>query len=126
LLTRLNEGSAYAQGYAYDICLLAVGKFPNTIPGLIQWALHTVESWCGELGLSVNPEKAGLVAFTRERNPPGFFEPGLLGKTLHCSMSFKYLGVILDSHLTLKEHLNVKVKKARCGPAGGPVVRRGP
>ena len=103
-------------------CLLAVGKFPKAVPGLIQWALHTVESWCGELGLSVNPEKTGLVAFTRKRKLPGFFEPRLFGKTLHCSMSVKYLGVILDSRLTWKEHLNVKVKKARYGPAGGPVV----
>jgi len=43
LLVRLNEGSVYAPGYADDICLLEVGKFPNTVSGLIQWALHTVE-----------------------------------------------------------------------------------
>jgi hypothetical protein len=55
-LVRLNEGSVYAQGYADDICLLAVGKFPNTVSGLIQWPLHTVELWCGGLGLSVNPD----------------------------------------------------------------------
>jgi len=42
LLVRLNEGSVYAQGYVDDICLLAVGKFPNMVSGLIQWALHTV------------------------------------------------------------------------------------
>jgi hypothetical protein len=65
----------YAQGYADEICLLAVGKFPNTISGLIQWALCTVEAWCGELGLSVNPDKTGLVAFTRRRKLSGFFEP---------------------------------------------------
>jgi hypothetical protein len=39
LLTRLNEGGIYAQGYADDICLLEVGKFPKTVSGLIQWAL---------------------------------------------------------------------------------------
>jgi hypothetical protein len=42
LLTRLGEGGIYAQGYADDICLLAVGKLLNTVSGLIQWALHTV------------------------------------------------------------------------------------
>ena len=100
LLVRLNEGSVYAQVYADDICLLAVGKFPNTVSGLIQWALHTVEEWCGSLGLSVNPDKTGLVAFTRKRKLPGFFEPRLFGKILQRSMSIKYLGVILDSRLT--------------------------
>jgi len=67
LLVRLNEGSVYAQGYADDICFIAVGKFPNTVSGLIQWALHTVELWSAGLGLLVNPDKTGLVAFTRKR-----------------------------------------------------------
>ena len=47
LLEKLNKGSVYAQGYADDICLLAVGKFSSMVSGLIQWALHTVELWCG-------------------------------------------------------------------------------
>jgi hypothetical protein len=46
---------------ADDICLLAVGKFPNVVSGLIQWALHTVEMWFDELGLSVNPDKTGML-----------------------------------------------------------------
>ena len=33
LLTRIRGGGVYAQGYADDICLLAVGKFP--VSGLI-------------------------------------------------------------------------------------------
>jgi len=93
-------------------CLLAVGKFPNTVSGLTQWALHTVETWCDGLGLSVNSDKTGLVAFTR-RNLPEFFEPRLFGRTVHRSMSVKYLGVILGSWLTWKEHVDVKVKKAQ-------------
>jgi len=67
LLARLCGGVLYAQGYADDICLLAVGKFPNKVSGLIQWALSTVEVWCAYLGLSVNPDKTGLVAFTRRK-----------------------------------------------------------
>ena len=90
-------------------CLLAVGKFPNTVSGLIQWATHTVEEWCSGLCLSVNPDKTGLVPFTRKRTLPGFFEPRLFGKTLQRFMSVKYLGVILDSRLTWKEHMDVKV-----------------
>jgi hypothetical protein len=35
------------------------------VAGLMQWALHTIETWCDEVGLSVNPEKSGLVVFTR-------------------------------------------------------------
>jgi hypothetical protein len=60
-------------------CLLTVGKFPNTVSGLMQWALLTIEIWCNEVGLSVNPNKTGLVAFTRKRKLKGFFEPQSLG-----------------------------------------------
>jgi hypothetical protein len=54
----------YAEGYSDDICLLAVGKFPNAVSGLMQWALHSVEMSCDGHGLSVNPDNTGLVAFT--------------------------------------------------------------
>jgi hypothetical protein len=59
-----------------------VGKFPNTVSGLIQWALHTVETWCDELGLPVNPDKTALAAFVRRRKLPGFFEPRLFWDNL--------------------------------------------
>jgi hypothetical protein len=52
-------------------------------------ALHTVEMWCDELGLSVNPDKTGLVAITRRRKLAGLFEPRLYGTTLCRPMSVK-------------------------------------
>ena len=99
-LASLNEGGVFTQGYADGISLVAVGKFPNMVSGLMQWALHAVEAWCDELGLSINPDRTGLVVFTRRRKLLGFFEPHLFGRNLHPSMSVKYLGMILDSRLT--------------------------
>jgi hypothetical protein len=95
------------------ICLLAVGKFPNTVSGLIQWALLSVEEWCGEHGLTVNPGTTGLDAINRKRKLPGFFVPKFFGVPLQCSRSIKYLGVILDARLTWKEHIEMRVGKAR-------------
>ena len=112
LIARLSMGGVHCQGYADDICLLAVGKFPNTMLELMQRALHTVEIWCGKVSLSVNPDKTNPVVFTRKRKLPGFFEPLFFGVTLHCSELVKYLGVILDFRLTWGEHVNFKVKKA--------------
>ena len=93
-------------------CLLVVGKFPDTVSGLMQWALLTLETWCNKVGLSVNPNKTGLVAFTRKRKLQGFFEPEFFGVKLSLSGPVKYLGVILDSQLTWREHVGIKVMKA--------------
>jgi len=126
LLARLSGSVVFIQGYAVDICLLAVGKFPNTVSGLMQWALSTVETWCNEVGLSVNSDETELVAFTGKRKLSGFFEPQFLGVKLSLSESVKYLWVVLDSQLTWREHVEVKVRKAHsllwtCGRVCGAV-----
>jgi hypothetical protein len=72
-------------------CLLAVGKFPNTVSGLMQWALHSVEAWCDGHDLSVNPDMTGFVVLTQIRKLPGLFDPHLFGTTLRCSTMTKYL-----------------------------------
>jgi hypothetical protein len=99
LIARFSVGRIYCKDYAADICLLAVGEFPNTVSELMQRALYTVETWCGKVGLSVNPDKTKLVVFTK-RKLFGFFEPLVLGVTLHHSESVRHLGVTLDSWLT--------------------------
>jgi hypothetical protein len=72
-----------------DICLLVVGKFPNTVSGLMHWALHMVVKWCNEVRLLVNTDKTELVVFTRRRKLPGFFEPHIFWVTLSCCRSVK-------------------------------------
>jgi len=89
-----------------------VGKFKNTISGLMQWALLTVETWCKEVELSVNPDKTGFFVFTKKRKCQGFNEPQIFWVKLSISESVKYLGVILDSQLTWTTHEEVKVRKA--------------
>jgi hypothetical protein len=37
LIARLNGGRIHTQGYVDDICLLLVGKFPNTVSGFISY-----------------------------------------------------------------------------------------
>jgi hypothetical protein len=112
LLARLSGNGLLIQGYADDIRLLAVGKFPNTISGPMQRALLTVQIWCNEVGLSVNPDKTGLRTFTRKSKLPGFYEPYFFGVKSNLSGSVKYLGVILDCRLTWREHVDVEMWKA--------------
>jgi len=86
-------------------------RLSQNISGFMQWDLHTVETWCEKVSLSVNPDKTELV-FIRKRKLPGFFEPHFFVVTLQHSMSVKYLRVVLDSWLSEREHVDVKVKKA--------------
>jgi hypothetical protein len=86
LIARLNEGGVHTQGYADDIFLLAVGRFPDTVLEHRQWVLHNVEIFCGEVGLSVNPDKTEIVVFTGKWKLPGFFDPLFFGVTLHRSV----------------------------------------
>jgi hypothetical protein len=44
LKARINGGGIYIQGYADDMCLLAVGKFPNSI-----WAHTMSPSYCRDV-----------------------------------------------------------------------------
>jgi hypothetical protein len=81
-IARLCGGGIHILGYVDDICLLVVGKFPNMVSGLMQWALHTIETWSNKVGLLVNPNKTEFIVFTRRRKLPGFSEPHSLGVTL--------------------------------------------
>ena len=60
----------------------------------------------------VNPDNARLIVFTRKRKLPGFFAPHFFGVTLRCCVLVKYLKVVLDSWLTWREHVDIKVMKA--------------
>jgi hypothetical protein len=74
LTTRLGGSGIYILKGKQMTCLLAVGKFANTVSELMQWAFLTVETWCNEVGLSVNSDKTEPVAFIRKRKLPGLFE----------------------------------------------------
>ena len=129
-IASFNGGEIHTQGDEDGICLLAVRKFPNTVSWLIQWAFHTVEIWCDKVGLSINPDMIELAVFTR-RKRPGFFEPHFFGVTLHYSMLVKYPRVVLDSLLTWRVHMDVRIRKAHsllwtCRRACGVMWRLSP
>ena len=94
--------------------LAAVGKFAKPVSEFVQCALHTVEEWCDEVGLSVNLDKTELIEFTRIWKLPRLFKPRFCGggAYLRRCISVKYLGVLLDSRPTWREHVDVTVRKA--------------
>ena len=54
----------------------------QTVLGLMQWALLTIEKWCNKVGLLVNPDNTELIVFTRRRKLSFFYEPHIFYVTL--------------------------------------------
>ena len=105
LLTKLNESGYLAIGYADDIAILISGAYEEVILSLMNSVFRILEKWCGETGLSVNPEKTGLVLFTNKKRTSLVNLPKIFGVELSMKTNFKYLGVILDNKLNWKDHI---------------------
>jgi ribonuclease HI len=78
----------------------------------MQLALTTAHRWCTTEGLSINPKKTTLVAFTR-RLKYKLKAPVMAGQELVLTNSIKYLGVVFDQKLTWSLHLEQVINKAR-------------
>src|SRR3978361_2175996 len=78
----------------------------------MQGALNIVEKWCTERSLSVNPAKTEMVLFTKKRKLDNMILPKIKETRVCLKKEVKYLGVVLDSKLNWKRHLEVKTSKA--------------
>lgn len=56
----------------------------NTVTGLTQRVIYTLQEWRGEIGFSVNTNKTDLVVFQRKMGLAGLSEHQVFGAALHC------------------------------------------
>jgi hypothetical protein len=70
-----------------------------------------VQNWCDEIKLNINADKTSMVLFTK-RNLEGFFALKLFDTEQILNNQVKYLGVILDSKLSWKFHIDNRTQKA--------------
>ena len=86
-------------GYADDH-LVSSGS-----PRQLREATNVVKSWSKEYNIHLNPSKCGILEI-----PPKYgdrsLEPGTMFEGLPVVVSYKYLGVWVDSKLSPQEHLN--------------------
>ena len=73
----------------------------------INKVIHELEA----IGYTVNAEKTQAVLFTKNKKIAEF-KLIIKGKTIYTGPFAKYLGIILDKHLTFKIHLDERRTKA--------------
>lgn len=99
-------------GYADDVVIVTRGKFINTICDVMNKALRGIEMWCHRVGLSVNPQKTTMVAFTRKTTSLNI-NIKFFNQTLICSDEVKFLGVFFDKRLSWSKHSEYCINKAK-------------
>jgi ribonuclease HI len=107
-----NMPSVFVQAYADDIVIYVSGIDLTVLRDLAQQAINIAENWARNNGLSFSASKTEAVVFTWNRKQT-LSNPLRLGhlpiKTVNQA---RYLGVILDSKLSWKPHIEDRTKKA--------------
>ncbi len=103
----------HAKGFANDAALILKGHNPYTLISHRQEALHKALTFGIETELEFKARKTKVVFFTRKCLKCEDLPRLLMNyKPLEYSKEVKYLGVILDSKLTVGPHIKEKSKKA--------------
>lgn len=96
--------------YADDMKIMyPVNSFESTLH--LQEDLHRFETYCDNNKLNLNVSKCYVCTYTRKPNP-FIFDYKLRNLNLTRVHSIRDLGVIFDSKLTFKDHINSTIKKA--------------
>ena len=66
LLRLFSEAGFFTRSYEDDVIIAIIADEQGIASGLMRSALSIVEKWCGKVQLTVNPEKAKAVFFTRK------------------------------------------------------------
>ena len=72
----------------------------------LQKTLNVLQKWCDETGFSFSAKKSKILICHRKKRTNPQIQLCLNNQKLECVTEFKYLGLILDSKLTWKPHIN--------------------
>ena len=91
--------------YADDIILLSTEK------DKIQRALKICENYGTVNEIKFNPEKTQQITFGNKKNRNKLIELEMYSKKLENTRKIKYLGVIINSENSIKDHIEERIKK---------------
>ena len=98
--------------FADDTAIWYSGKNLKEVQQHIQTALKEIECWCNQWGFKVSVLKTSFVLFSRKRKKHNI---NLIfnGAELKRVDSVKFLGMIFDSKLSWKEHVDYIIMRCR-------------
>ena len=86
----------------------------NQSISMLMDTVATIASWMDTMHLKLNPDKTEFIIFSSRSQPAKCTTNyvSISDSTIPRSPGVKYLGVILDENLSLKEHMLLKCRKA--------------
>ena len=102
--------------YADDTCLILSNKSLKVINRKINHDLKNITEWLRSNRISLNSQKTEIIMFrAKGKDITKHLNFRLSGKKIELSEKIKYLGLIIDEHLTWKQHMSLikcKLSKA--------------
>ena len=98
--------------FADDTNLLCINKSLKVLRKKVNFDLKGITDWLNANRISLNVNKTEFIIFRSPRKPVDCdINIKLDSKRLYPSTCIKYLGVLLDEHLSWKPHINELTKK---------------
>ena len=114
LSAKFKKGQVLCIGFADDGTLLIHCKDLGKMKELMQKALHKVERWANECGLTLSTTKTKAMLFTRKKKVPAIdLDLKLYGESIEFVNEMRCLGIIQDSKLKWNAHISDRIKRAK-------------
>lgn len=111
ILSHLNPNTK-ATIYVDDIFLYTSHKNINNGIQELNSSISKISTWLGELGFNISVPKCGFCIFSRSKINFDTYSIQINNQNVPCSKELKYLGIILDSQLSWKPHIQHITKQA--------------
>lgn len=98
-------GGVFLVVYADDITLVVTGAHPKAIRRKAQAAATAVGKWASTTGFEISAAKSTRIHICGINHRPPRKPIKLNGETIPLKRSLRIMGITLDRHLTLKNHL---------------------